>query len=357
MKLPALFDPHIHTREPGATHKEDWDSATSAALAGGFTQVFAMPNTTPPVHNATTLAMALNTAAKGARCDYAQFMGAGAGNVAQIQPLAAYCAGLKVYLDQTFGDLRLNDMTEWLAHFNAWQQKPIVAHAEGRSLAAAILLAAIAKRPLHLAHVARREDILIIRAAKEQGYAITCEVTPHHLFLTADDLPAGGRAEVRPSLGTAQDVAALWENMAVIDCFATDHAPHTLAEKDSENPPPGFPGLETALPLFLNAIAEGRLSMSDFILRAANHPRKIMGIAAQPETWMEVDEDITWRIGDDAWFSRAGWSPFEGMKVKGKLRNVVSRGKTVFSEGRVLALPGSARHIFPPLDKKYLEIA
>ena len=119
-------------------------------------------------------------------------------------------------------------------------------------MAAVILLAALYDRPLHLAHVSLEEEILLIRKAKQKGLKITCEVTPHHLFLCQDDIPAlgAGRSEVRPILATRRDRDSLWQNLDLIDCFASDHAPHTPLEKDGDKPPPGFPGLETTLPLF-----------------------------------------------------------------------------------------------------------
>jgi carbamoyl-phosphate synthase / aspartate carbamoyltransferase / dihydroorotase len=186
LKLPGMIDVHVHVREPGGTHKEDWDSATQAALAGGFTAILAMPNTLPPVTDADSLSMALNAAQEKARCDYAQFLGAGADNLVQARSLAARAAGLKMYLDQTYGPLRLDEMSLWMEHFSRWSpQKPVVAHAEGRTMAAVILLAALYDRPVHIAHVSLREEIVLIRKAKEQGIAVTCEVAPHHLFYPA----------------------------------------------------------------------------------------------------------------------------------------------------------------------------
>jgi len=170
MKLPGLIDPHVHLRDPGATHKEDWDTGTAAALAGGFTAVLAMPNTQPPITDAASLEITLNAARQKARCDYAQFLGAGPGNIDTLPTLAARAAGLKMYLDQTYGPLRLDEMPLWMAHFARWPRHlPIAAHAEGRTLAAVILVAALYDRPLHLCHVSRRDEILLIKAAKEKG--------------------------------------------------------------------------------------------------------------------------------------------------------------------------------------------
>jgi carbamoyl-phosphate synthase/aspartate carbamoyltransferase/dihydroorotase len=343
MRLPGLIDPHVHLREPGGTHKEDWDSGTMAALAGGFTTVLAMPNTQPPVCDAASLDLALGAARAKARCDYAQYLGAGPDNVETLAALAHRAAGLKMYLDQTYGPLRLDDLTLWMAHFERWPlHLPIVAHAEGRSMAAAILLAGIYDRPLHLAHVSTREEILLIRAAKEKGLNITCEVTPHHLFLTREDIPAlgEGRGEVRPRLATPADRDALWANLEVVDCFATDHAPHTLAEKDSSNPPPGFPGLETALPLLLTAVHEGRLALDDLTRRMYINPKRIFNLPEQEETWIEVDPDVTWQIKASETFTRCGWTPFEGWQVRGRVRRVILRGREAYRDGEVLAAPG-----------------
>jgi dihydroorotase-like cyclic amidohydrolase len=348
MKLPGLIDPHVHLREPGATHKEDWDSGTAAALAGGFTAVLAMPNTRPPVTDADSLAQALQAARQKARCDYAQYLGAGPDNAGSLPPLAARAAGLKMYLDQTYGPLRLDDMGLWMAHFAAWPAGlPIVAHAEGRTLAAVILMAALYDRPLHLAHVSLREEILLIRAAKEKGLKVTCEVTPHHLFLSHDDLPmlGPGRGEVRPPLAASSDREALWANLDVIDCFATDHAPHTLAEKDSASPPPGFPGLETALPLLLTAVHAGRLSLDDLVLRMHTNPKRIFGLPEQPDTWIEVDPQAHWEFHADQTYTRCAWTPFEGWPVSGRLLRVVLRGQEVFRDGKILAQPGYGKNL------------
>ncbi len=346
--LPGLIDPHVHIREPGGTHKEDWDSGTAAALAGGFTTILAMPNTQPPVTDGETLQMALTAAQSKARCDYAQFVGAGPNNIALLPELAPLSAGLKMYLDQTYGPLRLDDMSLWMEHFKHWPgHLPIVVHAERRSMAAVMLMAAIFDQPIHIAHVSLREEILLIRAAKEKGIKVTCEVTPHHLFLTKTDIPSigSGRSEVRPRLAEPSDQQALWENLDVIDCFASDHAPHTLAEKDGENSPPGFPGLETALPLFLSAVKQGRLRMDDLVKRMVTRPRQIFDIPEQPETWVEVEPGLEWEIHAEGTFTRCGWTPFEGRKVKGKIMRVVLRGREAYHDGQVVALPGSGKNI------------
>jgi carbamoyl-phosphate synthase/aspartate carbamoyltransferase/dihydroorotase len=351
LKLPGLIDPHVHLREPGATHKEDWDTGTSAALAGGFTLVLAMPNTRPPIFDAETLALALDAAGQKARCDYAQYVGAGPDNAQDAADLADKAAALKMYLDVTFGQLRLDDMSLWGPHFERYPKGyPIVVHAESRSMAAALLFSALYDRPVHIAHISLKEEVLLIRAAKEKGIKVTCEVCPHHLFLSKDDIPAishdhHGRGEVRPRLAAKEDVEALWQNLDVIDCFATDHAPHTLQEKDSDNPPPGFPGLETALPLLLTAVSESRLTVPDLIARMHTNPRKIFNLPEQPETWVEVDEDAVYEITAAGQYTRCGWTPFEGRKVKGRVSRVVLRGREAFRDGKVLVAAGYGKNV------------
>ncbi len=359
IKLPGLIDPHVHVREPGQTHKEDWDTATQAALAGGVTMILAMPNTKPPIFDETTLNLSLQAAQTKARCDYGQYLGAGPENAAEVARLAPRAAALKMYLDSTFGELRLDDLTLWLEHFRRWPgETPIVTHSESRNMAAALWMAQLFDKPIHIAHISRREEILLIKAAKEHGVKVTCEVCPHHLFLSEGGLPLaaagysccaeglpGGRGEVRPRLAAQADVNALWENLDVIDCFATDHAPHTLSEKDGQNPPPGFPGLETLLPLLLMAVYEGRLTLDQLIEKSVINPRKIFHLPEQPETWVEVDETAAYEIRADEMRSRCGWTPFEGWKVRGRVRKVILRGKAAFKDGEILAKPGFGRDV------------
>jgi len=131
----------------------------------------------------------------------------------------------------------------------------------------------------------------------------------------------------------------------MIDCFATDHAPHTLEEKDSDNPPPGFPGLETALPLLLTAVDEGRLTLDDIIEKMHSNPKRIFNLPDQPKTWVEVDENARYEIHSTEQFTKCGWTPFEGWQVKGRVTRVVLRGKDVFKDGKVLAEKGYGHNI------------
>lgn len=348
LQLPGLIDPHVHLRDPGATHKEDWDSGTAAALAGGFTQVLAMPNTTPAIADSAALALSQTAARAKARCDYGIYLGASADNVEIAAGLAPQTCGLKMYLDQTFGPLRMDDLASLLAHATRWpHDRPLLCHAEGRTVAAAILAAHLAGRAIHICHVSRKDEIELIRAAKTGSLRVTCEVTPHHLFLAEADGGAigAGRSEVRPPLAAAADRAALRANLDVVDCFATDHAPHTLAEKDSASPPPGFPGLETALPLYLSLVREGLLTLDELIAKTVHNPRRIFGLPDQPETWIEVDADSEWTARGADMLTRVRWTPFEGWKLRGRVTRVVLRGQDAYRDGAVLAAPGSGQDV------------
>ncbi|KAM8846963.1 multifunctional protein CAD [Synchiropus picturatus] len=343
VRLPGLIDVHVHLREPGATHKEDFSSGTAAALAGGVTMVCAMPNTAPAVVDPSSLALVQKLAKAGCRCDYALYLGAASENAGVLPSIAAQAAGLKMYLNDTYSTLKMDNVSLWMQHFEMWpKHMPIVAHAEKQTVAAILMVAQLYQRPVHICHVARKEEILIIRAAKQKGIQVTCEVAPHHLFLCEDNVPqiGGGRAEVRPMLGTREDMEALWENLDIIDCFATDHAPHSVEEKNGKTPPPGYPGLETMLPLLLTAVSDGRLTLDDVIKRLHDNPRRIFNLPLQENTYVEVDLEQEWTIPQAMQFTKSKWTPFQGLRVKGKVRRVVLRGEVAYIDGQVLVAPG-----------------
>ena len=371
VKLPGLFDVHVHLREPGGEHKEDWATGTAAALAGGFTFIGAMPNTSPSIVDPASFAKVSVLAEEKALCDYGIYMGANVSNAAEIAQFArpnpsSPVFALKMYLDQTFSTLKLDNLGSWMDHFANWPKDiPMCLHSEGPRAAACILLAHLYDRHVHVCHVSLKEEIELIKQAKAKGIKVTCEVCPHHLFLTADDAPRlaakfcptndpsadpsnfrGGFHEVRPRLNARADQEALWANIDVIDIIATDHAPHTVEEKSrDENAPPGFPGLETVLPLMLTAVAEKKLSLESLIEKMHTNPRRIFNLPEQPETWIEVDLGEKWTIPDHMTYTKSRWTPFAGIEVQGKVRKVVLRGETVMLDGRVLAKPGYGKNL------------
>jgi carbamoyl-phosphate synthase/aspartate carbamoyltransferase/dihydroorotase len=346
--LPGLVDVHTHLRVPGGEHKEDFTTGTAAALAGGITTLLAMPNTTPPLTTPEVLQATLQKAQQSIYCDVGLFAGASPDQIALLPTLSFGTVALKIYLNDTFGPLRVEDLPTLLACFRMWPLSKLIAmHAEGPNVAIGIGLAAAYQRPVHFCHVTRREEIELIAVAKKQGLPVTCEVTPHHLFLSQADVDRlGPLADMRPRLATPDDVAALWDHLnTTIDCIATDHAPHTLAEKRSSNPPPGVPGLETALPLMLTAVKEKRLTLERLVELMATQPGRIFKLPVQADTYVEVDPAAGYTLSDEGLQTKCGWSPFLGMPVVGRVRRVILRGVEVFAGGQVTARPGTGRII------------
>ncbi len=368
-QLPGLVDAHVHLREPGYEYKEDFFTGTTAALAGGVTTVLDMPNTNPPTATPDRLAEKARLAAANAVCDVGLFVGATNTEGDAYLPVAEQACALKIYVSDTFGSLRIDTLELMHRLFRSWAEKadavgyrmagaaggigPITVHAEELMLPVCLSLSQIYGVPLHIAHVSRRSEIELIRAAKAGGVPVTCEATPHHLFLSTEDLPRlGVRGDMRPRLATPDDVAALWENLDVVDIFATDHAPHTLVEKGvgadvpPPAPPPGVPGVETMLPLLLTAVHAGLLDLDDIVEHCYAAPRRIYGLPEQPDTWIEVDVDANYELTNDGLKTKVGWSPFAGQRLYGRVERVVLRGQTVFAGGEFLAAPGSGRVLF-----------
>eukprot|EP00286_Rhodomonas_abbreviata_P025981 CAMPEP_0181292882 /NCGR_PEP_ID=MMETSP1101-20121128/2757_1 /TAXON_ID=46948 /ORGANISM="Rhodomonas abbreviata, Strain Caron Lab Isolate" /LENGTH=2225 /DNA_ID=CAMNT_0023397409 /DNA_START=197 /DNA_END=6874 /DNA_ORIENTATION=+ len=340
--LPGFIDCHVHVREPGATHKEDWTSCTAAALAGGITMICAMPNTNPSVVDAESMKTVSDIASAKALCDYGLYVGATMQNMSTAKKCVDAVA-LCMELDHpTTESLQINDLTVWMSHFETWPSSlPIVVRAESKTLAAVLMMAMMYDRAIHVCALSRREEIMVVREAKRRGAKVTCGVAPHHLFLSEDNVDAlKGLGSVRPRLATQKDLDALWENMDIIDVFSSHHAPHTKEEKLSENPPPGFPGLETMLPLLLTAVSEGKLTIEDLILRIHTNPRRIFLLPEQPDTYVEIDLDRKWEIPESLPQTKCGWTPFAGRKVVGTVSRVVLRGELVYLDGQVLADPG-----------------
>jgi dihydroorotase len=349
-RLSGLIDAHIHLRDPGATHKEDFSTGTAAALAGGVVAVLDMPNNSPPTVNERRLSEKARIASEKAYCDFGFYLGAAEDNVGDGAALSHRVAGLKIYLDQTYGPLKMAGLAALTAHFRSWPaERPIAVHAEGLAMAGAIALARLYGKRLHICHVSRKAEIELIRKVKESWGAtwLTCEVTPHHLFLTqADGARLGNLAHVKPPLGTEEDRAALWDNLDIVDVIASDHAPHTVAEKRSPEPPPGVPGLETTLPLLLTAVADGRLSWERLIELTSENPARIFGLKRDERSYVEVDPDDRYILEGSSLRTKCGWTPFEGMTMRGRVVRVYLRGVLAYADGQVLAQPGFGRALF-----------
>jgi dihydroorotase-like cyclic amidohydrolase len=343
IKLPGLIDPHVHLRDPGQTHKEDFLSGTSAALAGGFTTVLDMPNNAEPIVTKERLDAKLESARQQIVSDVGFHFGTLGDNFADFPKIIDQVTGLKIYLNVTTGNFII-DKDKLLDIYRAWPGgKPILLHAEDD--VSDLVFATLRKEPkaTHICHVSSRAELEFVIAAKKEGLPITCGVTPHHLFLTdADAERLGAFGHMKPYLKPQSDQDFLWDNLDSVDVIESDHAPHTFAEKQSDNPPFGVPGLETTLPLLLTAEAKGRLTRQQIIEKLHANPARIFNIQTDDTTYVEVVLD-EYTLENDSLQTKAGWSPFSGQKLVGKVTKVVLRGEIVFENGTVTANPGSGR--------------
>lgn len=339
MILPGMADVHVHLRVPGGELKEDYHTGSAAALAGGITSVMAMPNTAPAITTLEDWQTAQKKANAESLCDVVLFAGASITSMNELPELSRHAPALKLYMDMTYGELRVQGIDNLARIAQLWPPEKVLAlHAEGDNVRTGLNLAAKYHRRIHFCHISRKVEIEWIAAAKKQGLLVTCEVTPHHLFLNEDDAKhLGPLGDMRPRLAKQSDVDALWEHInSTIDCVVSDHAPHTLSEKqNSENPPPGVPGLESTLPLLLTAAAAGRLSYERLVTLLAVNPRRIYGLPEQQDTWVEVDPQTSYRFPDHDLYTKCGWSPFYGFPVQGRIRKVVLRGKEMVKDGIV----------------------
>ena len=334
VKLPGLIDVHVHLREPGATQKEDFQTGTKAAIAGGFTQVLDMPNNPTPTVTPQALEEKIKLATGRIYADVGFHFGSSQESIQYFPEISDKVFGLKLYMNHTTGELLVEDDQVLEQIFSSWtKEKPILVHAEAQTLQKAISLAKKYNSRLHVCHVSLKSEVDLIRAAKEDGLNISCEVTCHHLFLTNEDVKRlGSFGIMKPPLASLEDQQALWEGISdgTVDMIGSDHAPHTKEEKLAEKPAFGVPGLETTLPLLLTAVNEGRLTVEKLIEITSANPRRIFGIPEQENTYVEVDLEESYVIGNENLQTKCGWTPFAGMTVKGKVKKVVLRGKVVY---------------------------
>ena len=325
---------------------------TAAALAGGYWAVLDMPNTPPPATTRARLDERSAAFAGKAHCDFGLYLGADQrGNASEYPAAVPAAVGLKMYCDETTGDLFVPDAAARRAHLVAWRaatHKPVAVHAEGETLAGVLALAVELRAPVHFCHVSLAAEMARLRQAKRKGAPISVGVTPHHLFLTEDDAARlGPYGRVRPPLRSRADVDALWAGVVdgTVDLVESDHAPHTRAEKESGTPPSGLPGLETTIPLLVLAMREGRISEERLIELVATAAQRIFGLRPPPETYTVVDAEASWVVTDEALLTSPGWSPFAGMRVAGRVREVRIRGILAYDGEEVRCAPGSGRDV------------
>ena len=340
-KFPGLIDVHVHLREPGATHKEDFYTGSRAAVSGGFTFVIDMPNNPTPTLSLERLNEKIELSKK-AMCDIGFHFGTDGNNLEEFPKVWDHerVFGLKIYCNHTTGNMLIEDEQVLDKVFSAWQSdKPILVHAEGKQLVLALRLASKHSRRLHICHITQKIEVDFVRIAKMSGQKVTAGVTPHHLFLTKDDtFNPKGYGIMKPPLGAKEDVDALWQGLrdGTIDLVETDHAPHTKEEKTGDSPSFGVPGLESSLGLMLKAVQDKIISQQDVVKFMYENPKNIFNIPDQPDTYVEIDPERSYIFGESGYESKCGWSPFEGMQLFGKIENVVLRGEKLIENGIIL---------------------
>lgn len=383
--LPGLIDAHVHLREPGLEHKEDMQSGTEAAALGGVTTVLDMPNTLPPVSDARVLKEKMDLAEGRLAVDVGFYGVVAHNNIGSIAELAeAGAIAFKMFLGPTTGEIR---PPEHGALFDAFQEVartglPLVVHAEDREIITyrqerltglgdtygqflqsrptfgeaiatelAIRLAEATGVRLHIAHVATHEGATVIRAAKERSQLVTCETCPHYLGLTEADWPRlGNKLKILPPVRSAKDQKRLWEALqeGVIDTIATDHAPHLERERVGKSlweTPAGAAGLETMLPLLLDWVNHGRLTLPDVVRLTSERPAEIFGLAPRKGSlrpgadadFVLVDMMQRMEISGESLHSRSKSTPFEGKEVQGVPVATYLRGELIANQGDLVA--------------------
>jgi len=374
--LPGVIDTQVHFREPGPTHKEDLESGSRAAVLGGVTAVFEMPNTNPLTTTAAALDDKLARARRRMFCDHAFYVGATHQNpkdLPELERMNGVC-GVKMFMGASTGDLLVEDdagVLDVLRHgsrrvavhsedeFMLRDNKKFAregdwtSHTDVRTTEAAVSstlrllkLARAAQRRIHVLHVSTAEEVLLLAAAKDIA---TAEVTPQHLTLAAPDCyrDLQGLAQMNPPIRDARHRDGLWHGVrqGVFDVIGSDHAPHTREEKAKPYPasPSGMPGVQTLVPVMLTHVAEGRLSLARFVDLACHGPNRIFAIAGKGRLAAGYDADFT--IVDlkrretitHHWSaSRVGWTPFDGMRATGWPVMTIIRGQTVMRENEIL---------------------
>ncbi len=372
--LPGVIDSQVHFREPGATHKEDLETGSRGAVMGGVTAVFEMPNTKPTTTSAEALADKISRATGRMFCDFAFYVGGTRENVSEITKLEKLpgSAGIKVFAGSSTGDLLVEDdagLEAIISHLSrraafhsedefrlrarVGEQRagdasshPIWRDSESARLCTERLLQLARKhhKRIHVLHISTAEELPLL--AENRHYA-TVEVTPHHLTMTSDDYARlGTKLQMNPPVREARHRDALWAAISngLVDVLGSDHAPHTLEEKAKTYPqsPSGMTGVQTLVPIMLDHVNQGRLSLQRFVDLTSHGPNRIFGIAGKGRIALGYDADFT--IVDlkrretiqNSWIeSRSGWTPYHGKQVTGWPVGTIVRGHKAMWQGEI----------------------
>ncbi len=374
--LPGVIDTQVHFREPGLAHKEDLQTGSRAAVLGGVVGVFEMPNTNPTTSSPAALQEKLDLAAGRMHCDYAFYAGATNENSALLPELERTpgCAGIKVFMGASTGSLLVADdaglskvlsVINRRAAFHCEDEERLntrkslaragdpASHPDVRDAKAALMatkrLIALARhygKRVHVLHVSTADEMAFLRDHKDIA---TIEVTPQHLTLTAPQCyeEMGTRAQMNPPVRGNNHRTGLWTALqtGLVDVIGTDHAPHTLAEKEKPYPasPSGMPGVQTLVPIMLDHVNKGRLSLQRFVDLTSEGPKRVFGLATKGRLAVGYDADITivdmrakHTISDAQSASKSGWTPYAGRTVTGWPISTIVRGQIVMRDDELV---------------------
>lgn len=380
--LPGLIDTQVHFREPGMTHKEDLESGSRAAVMGGVTTFFEMPNTLPNTTSAQTLADKLEAAEGRCWANYSFFVGATSENaphLAEYEMLPG-TPGIKIFVGSSTGTL-LVEAEEVLKEVLMNGTRPTPVHAEDearlrerkamisdhptaaehphlRDATAAVMatermirLSRETGRPVHILHVSTADELPIIAAAKQEGLKITCEVTPQHMTFDSSDYETLGTfLQMNPPIRDPHHREAIVQAIQddLFDVFGSDHAPHTIEEKSKPYPnsPSGMPGVQTMLGVLLGFVKDGKLTLEKLVRMGAERPAELYGIEGKGKLEVGYDADIVVVDMDNSqpvtkdWLqSKCDWSPYEGRTFPGRITSVWVGGHLTVDRGRLEGTP------------------
>ncbi|WP_338607518.1 dihydroorotase [Pelagibacterium nitratireducens] len=373
--LPGVIDTQVHFREPGLDHKEDLQSGSLSAVMGGVTGVFEMPNTNPLTTTRETFEDKIARATDRMHCDFAFYIGGTRENVAELPQLERLpgCAGVKVFMGSSTGSLLVADDDGVEAILSAISRRAAF-HAEDEyrleerkdlrvegdpsshpiwrdpqaALQCTERLVRIARKTgkrIHVLHISTKEEIAFLADHKDVA---SVEVTPHHLTLDETAYTRlGTYAQMNPPVRDAEHREGIWQGVAngVADILGSDHAPHTRAEKEKPYPssPSGMTGVQTLVPIMLDHVNAGRLSLQRFVDMTSHGPNRLFNLARKGRVAVGYDADLTIvdmnrteTITNDWVASKAGWTPYDGVSVKGWPVGTIIRGNTVMWDGQLV---------------------
>ena len=379
--LPGCIDSQVHFREPGLTHKEDINSGTRGAVLGGITSIFEMPNTNPSTSTVEALNQKLKIAEENSFCNYSFYIGAVRENIEELKYLekSEGCSGIKIFMGSSTGSLLIEDdksLEKILANgtrrvaihsedeYRLRKRKKIVNdsdvnvkyHPIWRDSISAIestkRLIKISKkvsRKIHILHISTKEEIDLIKNNKK---LVTSEATPQHLYFHSPDCyqKLGTLAQMNPPIRSKEHQEGIWHGVKnkIIDVIGSDHAPHTLEEKNKKYPnsPSGMTGVQTLVPIMLNFVNQNKIGIHDFVRLTSSNPCKIFSIIGKGKIEVGNDADFTIvdlkkkrRIENNWIASKSGWTPYDGEIVVGWPVHTIVNGDIVMSEDQILGKP------------------